>query len=1321
MATREALADLDVWAVKIGSAQYGNGAGPRYMIGSAAWVAGTGPSRVFLRVPLTDLLAGITKPIESANLQLHVLSAGGCFSQGSAPKMWVEELTAAWGNTNSHAVACSVTSTNSPSFDVGSTQAHRRKWEGTPASGTWITVNLTEMVEAARIANKTHLLLRLVAADTGTGYAESTTGRRISFATADSSNKPKLEISWVDNVPPNAPVDPTPKTQQSGDPAITTPGTNVWLEGTFSDPDVGDKPMSVETQIFAGTVTQQQANAGSVQPLQKKTTAFTANQVPGLVMPAGETLYRFREQHTGLTGNALYAWRSATRDSKGDWGPYGELQWFRTNTVPGQVSNFGVETDTLTPDLTGVLVDADPGAKIGAVWLTVLRDNPGGTATAMLPRTRFAGVGVTGGTAFVIKYNGAALAYGTDYRANVEIEDEYGGIGPPRGTWLIWRPVQVAGPSAMTPRSTATKQNTRTPSLTIGHSLAFDQHELEVAPNADGTGMLLWAVGPTANGSTLSLVKNWTAAVAGATAQPAAWGQIVYWRSKVRATATQNWTEWSPWFAIYVNALPETPSLEIESPQGVRSTLSTLSAAAGSLNPKLLADLRDPDRDAYGEIAVRRHLEIRKSVDDSLLLSVNRPVELDSAPSVYEVDPRRLLRFESLTGWTATSCVISKTAAAPAIGTALAGIGSLRFAVSGLAAGAVAVGQGPTLFVGVLSDLSHAGVTQMRVRVRASSLSNLSHVRLRFQFNTPGTDWAEFTITPAVVNTWELKTLTKGSPTATGGAVDWSKLKRVDVRVTAVSGAHTGNVDLADLHVEPLFVYAGERLAAFDSVDEVSAGGAAAVEVDPVDRQQGAGSLKVTVAGADGVQLIARRGVQMDLSSFRETELIRVWIKASTLTAMNTLRLRLSQSATGEGVAATYREYNVKPGVAGVWQEFVIARNAHVAGTMPNGGFYDIRSISLVLAPTGTFSGVVHVDDVRMGTIGEQMLVRLRYMDANTEDAWGPWTNGGEYGRLKLGVPPTVDFVGQQAPDAANARPAISYRFGSPKPQARRRLLVYRVIGTDRRQAYDTTLQETAVEGVRIPGGVLVDGATYEALVYAEDADRLGGSATTDQWVTSFVVPAAVTGLTAEIDASETLAYLSWNAVALDDFHFEEYRVYRQSGQSPPVLVGTVKQRGSPTFVDEDAWGFGVFSYSVTVSNGAYESAPTTVELSMPVTGWYLRVPGEFTVPLRYARPGATARREARTGERQPLGRDTPIVHTGRTLKPRGSFVVKLSTTRFGDVDRIREAAKRSRELPYVILKTGLGESMRVRIETVGEQFGSAGQAELTVPYISVA
>lgn len=202
MASRTEKADLDAWFAELdGSTQSGNGSGGRMQLG---YSSGTNnwKQRAAVRFPLNVLTSGLSaNDITSCVLRLRVRGAESCFTGGSTPRFWVEKTTSEWVET-AHSVLCSVTTTGLaagrwPGPSVTTVDRVRFDAESQPAANSWIEIDVTALVKAAKAANESEIGLRLISADLTDGYNETLAMRRIAFYTRHvAGSEPELVLEY---------------------------------------------------------------------------------------------------------------------------------------------------------------------------------------------------------------------------------------------------------------------------------------------------------------------------------------------------------------------------------------------------------------------------------------------------------------------------------------------------------------------------------------------------------------------------------------------------------------------------------------------------------------------------------------------------------------------------------------------------------------------------------------------------------------------------------------------------------------------------------------------------------------------------------------------------------------------------------------------------------------------------------------------------------------------------------------------------------------------------------------------------------------------
>jgi hypothetical protein len=1214
-------ASLDSWIANPGG-NYGNGAGPRLQVGYASFSGTNGSSRTLIAFPLTGAggaVNGVNKPITQALLKLRVRGTVGCFDKGSSPNIWVEELTSLF-TENAEAGECVVDSSGASTAKwpgPTSSTTNRVNYAANPSVGSTISINITAMVEAARLAGKAILYIRIIA------NSETTTNDRIAFYSSETSDKPKLEVTWNPNTAPSAPtVSPWDENDTS---IVTNPATTFTARVTHVDPDAGDPMTGATMEVFAAGTTQGQidtyhTNGTGVTPLKTVTWTQTASPYP-----------TYRDlQATGLVANTEYVYVARTRDrgnnvsdqSTWTWGAWSLLQRITTNTAPSAIQNLKVQTDTLDPHITGSVIDADPGAFIDEVFFTVkrLQDN------VYVQAGKWFDVGA--GLNFDVIYDGAALDWGQSYEINGYAKDNLGQIGPLLGTPLVWTPVQVFGPSLMSPKQIATLTDllkTRSPTLHIEHTVAWDQYLMQVAYQPEGEGGLAADVVRTnrPGGSGTSLDVAWPGAL------PLAWAQRPSWRAMVHITGGAD-TQWSPWWPIGVEALPETPVFYVKDQAGSYES-GLLSSVTAEVAASLLPDFRmtyvDPDRDAFGETPKWRYVEILTDANVTVAKIMRRLYH-------YEDDDVRVGWLHPMeqpgaltaanSGWTASgTAAVSWDSVQKQIGAK-----SLKIAYTALPTATVKQVQGPDTFLGSLyTDLS--GVTTAKVWVRVSAKPTGLYLRIRFSMSGNDANYREYDVTPSVANAWEQKTLTLASPTAFGGTVNMAQIHGIEVQANHTAGSNQS----------------------FDSWFD---------------------NLEADVFGTDLTRKLKYRYVDQN------TE--------------NVL------GAPSHGDAYVLLTTSTAP---------VVAQVGTVSTTDP--------TPDIDWSVTGSQAKVqVWIDNLEADVFGTDLTRKLKYKysDQNTENLFGAPSHGDAYVLLTTSTAPVVAQVGT----VSTTDPTPDIDWSVTGSQAKVQVWIDRLISGIWTEVYDSGLLTTAATILRVPDSLLLHAATYRARVQVTSTAGLIGDMTTAQWTTAFTQLAQLTGLIATPNEALSTVDLEWTASGAGTF--QDYRIYR-TVNGVRVYAGTSL---TPIFTDYDAPTGVPLVYDVVQWDGWMESIPAVVETQVfTVSQWWIVVPGDDTlaIQLKWVRPRYTREQKVSQGVHWPPSRSTPIVISGRRRRPVGSITVRIVADS-DQLDRIRAATEASLSLPYVTLKTGWGEALQVKFGDIDEGYETAGQMEITLPFVTV-
>lgn len=373
------------------------------------------------------------------------------------------------------------------------------------------------------------------------------------------------------NTAPNAPTITTGGTQHNG--------RTVFYSWTHSDPD-GDSQADAHFQLWTSN----------------QVTLLQEYYMSAIGAATSQTLWATLP--SGYNANSEYAYRVRTKDAGGLWGPWSGFTLIRPNTPPNVPTVNTPPTNTLTPTITSGGTDPDPGNSIPAIELEVRRDSDSALMWA------------SGDQAFSgAVYAGTALAWGVTYRVKGRTRDQWGAWSAWSG-WVYWTPVQPTGPT-VTPNTTASKQNTLTPTLNLAYGSTFTDHEVEVRAGST-SGAIAFSDAPAAYTATTS--KN-------VTPSGLSWGVTYYWRARIWVSGA--WTAWSQYSVFKTNAEPTAPSLSMPestvSPSGDR--------VVTTLTPVLKAVFNDDDKVPYGDAPTAASLEVRNNATDALITTLTSTAE----------------------------------------------------------------------------------------------------------------------------------------------------------------------------------------------------------------------------------------------------------------------------------------------------------------------------------------------------------------------------------------------------------------------------------------------------------------------------------------------------------------------------------------------------------------------------------------------------------------------------------------------------------------------------------------------------------------------
>jgi hypothetical protein len=551
-----------------GSTSYGAGKCLHLPLGRS--IAGYGPVRHRSFADFTEDWAGV-KRLVKAELKMRRPTAATHVSVGGSAHVRAQRVSAAWSQGTRGADEQIWTDnalewSNQPGVTGSESPA-----KAVPAAGEWISVDISAIIDEiapsevkkrdgnagtnGSLASGGGLWegLRMIATDAAGAEQYDASANASEFFSMESGSDPYVLITHDDNEPPVAPTLTTPAAEDTVQ--GSSGGTSLVVAGTYSDPD-GDAFGGGTLQVYDDATTDD-ATGAIITGGTKVISDVSMVSGDGSGASWSKTL-------TGLPRQTWVKVRAQTKDSKGAFSAWSRLRRVKTNATPGIPANPYFQDDTVTsPTIAFSLNDSDPGATIGAYSIEVYYDHPslGTIPMWIVPKTAQAG----SVTRVSVSYNGDPLVVGTTYRWKATTWDNNDTASPPTANLYV-TPRTSTGPSNMTPRDVETKQNTKTPTLTIAHGANFDQWALEVYDNPEGTGTPLWSVPTQTVASTASVAKTYgdnTGLTGASTAVALDWGKRYYWRAAIRITGNTTIGAFSPLYPFYVNALPTAPAISV--------------------------------------------------------------------------------------------------------------------------------------------------------------------------------------------------------------------------------------------------------------------------------------------------------------------------------------------------------------------------------------------------------------------------------------------------------------------------------------------------------------------------------------------------------------------------------------------------------------------------------------------------------------------------------------------------------------------------------------------------------------------------------------
>src|SRR6478735_496516 len=1241
---------------------------------------------------------------------------------GSDPDMTVRRLSSSWSEGSSVGLSGSnaVHWGNQPGV-TGSTATG----DMTTSESTWDSITITTLIQEAFAAGvfyglRCYANSESSAADVWEMYSKD----------QSTSNDPYIVVTYTTNTAPNAPTSPTP----TGDTVVS--GLTPTFSATFSDPDAGDHMANAQVIVYADDGTTVIWDSGS----------FAAAGASFSKVYAG----------SALTGNTFYKWKGRTADDDGAWGAYTALQRFKVNSTPNAPTISLLESPTsdiktLTP--TFQLTHSDPDASDSSMeGYHIILELADGTSV-----WDSGDLSVAATVSKSHLYAATALSWQTAYRWRARTKDSNGVWGAYSSN-ATFTTHTTGAPISLDPTGGATV-GSLTPTFVGSRATSADSltnAQIEVYA-ADGT-TLIWDSTSFSSGVTST---GFSKVYAGSALS----GVTTYkWRARVISSVGGT----SAWSALQSFVTPDTSTPSLDSPAGSGITPATnlgftITRASANFNIHQIYIYSDAGGTslvtsdtpvAYGATGTKTftysgtlswnttyYWKARVSSDGGSNWSPYSslvPFTMDAAgiPTLnYPADnawlgaPRVLDEFDDITSVTnGTSATSSLETTA---GLFVTGIGALKLLISGLSASGASYSYRT---LGAALDLSNIGsLTPGSISVRYSSSTNVSTLRLRLEFAT-SSDYVEYDIKPSTTGVFETKSFVKGTPTATGGSIDWTQVKKIGVRLVATGGgAVTSNVYVDDLKFDstaPAFdatsynsevvstfrilVYAADQTTlVWDSGDTAGSGTTFAKLYAGSTLTKGVvyywQARYVKSTGPTGAYS-ALRAFTINADPSISTGLVPASgaVLADSIVPQFTAAYNDADKTT-QGDAPTYMEVEVYRSSDSVLAYQLITKTGLIGSTNT---IYD--GLSGTVKVTGAAAPIAYETEYKY---------RVRYYDS--KGARGTWSS---YTTFKPSVSPTV-AISSPSDGGTVGSPSFNVTWGITAAGGKsQNSYKVRVIRTSDDVAIINTGQVfSSATTYVVPGGYLTNGNEYDIEVTLWDGDGLVTVPDTNTITADWTAPDAIQDFTVTDDVSLSSNVLHWTASNLLSSDFRQYVIYRRlSTDTDWTILDTLTNQSQVAYYDYTAANTKSYEYKMT----QFQIVPGDVDLEsgdsdigsaiLDTDSWFVigadrNAAHIFEVPVVAAPFSEPVQQEVF----EPLGTSRKVIIRGRVMGAEGTLQGKWNTTERDDA-LAQVLYIKSNAGPH-ILKSPFGDVWQVEFSGPNKEYEAGGHITININWTEVA
>lgn len=1251
--------------------------------------------------------------ITSAVLHVKTDGTGGLVESGANASAYIYRLNATWSEGSSSGLSAS----NAVIWPGPATTGSAIAFNITNSNDVWDSVDITAIVQAAFAAGTFHGI-QFRSQDEG----DASYTHEIVSSEQSTANDAYIVVTYTTNTAPNAPTSPYP----TADAVLT--GLTPTFTANFSDPDAGDLMANAQVLVYEDNGTTLKWDSGS----------FAA------------TGSGFSKVYTGpaLTGNTFYKWMGRTADDDGAWGAYTALQRFKVNSTPNAPSISLTEsptTDVKTLTPTFNVTHSDPDASDSQMTgYRIILETSGGSAV-----WDSGDVTTAATVSKAVTYASTALSWQTGYRWRARTKDSNDSWGAYSGNATFT--THTAGvPIGLDPTGGEIASSI-TPTLVGSRATTADSlTTAQVAVYASDGTTLVWGPSAAACSST-----GFSIVYAGTALSPA-----TTYKWQARVTSSVGGT--SAWSSLQTFVTPDTNTPSATAPVGTGVTPITNlqftftrgtnfnrhelyvyqsdgTTLVTSDTPVAYTATGSKTFTYSGTLAwsTTYKWKVRVSSDGGTVWSpftglVSFTTDTAGIPTLgvpadasWLGAPQVIDEFDDITSVTnGTSASASLETGAGLFQT---GIGSMKVALTTLAASGTSF-----TYRTVTKNLSnYGGTTPVSIWSRASSLTNISTMRLRFRFATDS-DYADFNIIPSGANAWEEKALVLGTPTATGGTVNWANITRIGVVIVATGGGSvTSNVYLDDLKigsVNPSFTgttYNSEVISTY----------------------------RIRVYAADQTTLVWDSG---ELAGSGTT--FSKLYAGSTLTKGNTYywQARYIKSTGPTGAYSALRSFvinsdpslptGLSPVSGGIVADSIVPHfiatfndsEKNALGDTPTYMEVEVlRNSDSVLAytlitKTGLIGSNNEIYDGLAGTVKvtgaaapiayeTEYKYRVRYYDS--KGARGSWSS---YTTFKPTQSPT-STISSPAHSSTVTSPSfnVSWSMSSPGGKGQNSYKVRLLRVEDLVTLIDTGRVYSSSTSYVIPSGHLTNAKDYDIEVTLWDTDGLS-SADTNRITANWTAPDPITDFTVTDDVSLSATVLRWTASNLASNVFRKYVIYRKK-QTDVDFAPLVELTNQAQILYKDyavantvAYEYKITQHQIVPGDVDLESGDSDIGVSTLDTDSWFVVGADryenhiFEVPVSAAPFQEPVQQEVF----EPLGTSRKVIIRGKALGAEGSLQCRWR-------DEERELARgyvdylRFNAGPH-ILKSPFGDIWNVEFSGPSKDYMGGGHVNVTLVWTEV-